>query len=100
MTAISHSGLCADSIVMHSILAATPPDAAALPEEWARTLFLAWLLSLEDGIDLAGQAAALKDLLLGASSPDNPLLPYLTRLLDDVSEYAGRRRGRRRHADA
>ncbi|PRH86449.1 hypothetical protein C5L14_13975 [Labrys okinawensis] len=101
MTVATETHADIDAAIVNSILEATRDDGPALPEERARTLLLAWILSREDGVDLAREAADLKVLLLEASSADNLLLPHLSSLLDEVRDHAGQRRGRRRlRADA
>jgi hypothetical protein len=100
MTIATHYIVDVDGAIVHSILKATRDDGPALPEERARTLLLAWILSREDGVDLAREATDLKVLLLEAVTTDNPLLPHLSTLLDEISDHAGRQRGRRRRIDA
>lgn len=101
MTIATHNTIDVDAAIVHSILQSTQNCGPALPEEQARTLMLAWILSRADGADLAREAADLKVQLLEASTSDNPLLPHLSSLLDEVRDHAGRRRGRRRlRADA
>ncbi|QEN90592.1 hypothetical protein FZC33_31705 [Labrys sp. KNU-23] len=101
MTIAAQNTVDVDAAIVHSILEASRDDGLTLPEERARTLMLAWILSREDGADLAREAADLKALLLETSTPDNPLLPHLSSLLDEVRDHAGQRRGRRRlRADA
>lgn len=101
MTIAAQNTVDVDAAIVHSILEASRDDGLTLPEERARTLMLAWILSREDGADLAREAADLKVLLLETSTPDNPLLPHLSSLLDEVRDHAGQRRGRRRlRADA
>ncbi|MFT4133852.1 hypothetical protein [Labrys sp. (in: a-proteobacteria)] len=96
MTIAAQNTVDVDAAIVHSILRATRADGPVMPEERARTLLLAWILSREDGADLAREAADLKVLLHEASTSDNPLLPHLSSLLDEVRDHAGRRRGRRR----
>lgn len=100
MTIATHNTVDVDAAIVHSILKATRDDGPALPEERARTLLLAWILSREDGVDLAREAADLKVLLLEAATTDNPLLPHLSTLLDEIRDHAGRQRGRRQRIDA
>ncbi|MGO4338361.1 hypothetical protein AB4037_25925 [Labrys sp. KB_33_2] len=101
MTIAAQNTVDVDAAIVHSILEASRDEGPTLPEERARTLMLAWILSREDGADLAREAVDLKVLLLKASIPDNPLLPHLSSLLDEVRDHVGRRPGRRRlRADA
>ena len=94
------SSLSADAILVQALLTAVD-DVVETAEEKARTLLFSWILSLRPEANLAAAAQDLKYQLLSASPEDNPLLPHLCELLDEVHDHAGRRRGRRRvRADA
>ena len=91
-------GLCAEAMIVQAVLKASD-DIVERPEERARTLLFAWLMSLRPGLDLRTSALELKHQLLSASPHDNPMLPYLCQLLDEVRHHAAgsrKRRGTRR----
>jgi hypothetical protein len=87
-------GLCAEVIIVQALLKPSN-DIVERPEERARTLLFAWLMSLRPGLDLKTSALELKHQLLSASPHDNPMLPHLCQLLDEVRHHAaGSRKGR------
>jgi hypothetical protein len=91
-------GLCAEAIIVQALLMASD-DIVERPEESARTLLFVWLMSLRPGLDLRTSALELKHQLLSTSRHDNPMLPYLCELLDEVRRHAAvsrKRRGTRR----
>ncbi|CAM5768717.1 hypothetical protein LMIY3S_02592 [Labrys miyagiensis] len=89
-----------DALVVNALLSAQD-EVVETAEERARTLLFSWVLSLRPGTNLATAAFELKCQLLTASPEDNPLLPYLCELLDEVRAHAGPSRRRRRgRADA
>lgn len=94
-------GFSADAILLQALFE-DRDNVAETPEEKARTLLFSWVLSLRPETNLASAASDLKYQLLSAAPENNPLLPHLCELLDEVYGHASSGRGRRgrRRTDA
>jgi len=91
---------CPDTIVLRALMRASVAGGPARPQEQARALLFAWIMSLPAGSDIAGSATRLRRSLAALPAPGNPLLPDLVGLLKEIGSCAAmpRRPGGRRSA--